>query len=549
MSSIKSNQAIAEELNRLLMEYFPTKIEHCCSNPTCANAQHPVETHPKAYYAHGKSSFGAQRYRCRLCRGTFSVRAKVAFKQKKPQINELIFRLLVNKMPMRRICETVDIHPATLYGKIDFIYNQCLAYAGYQEQIFRDAPSVRRLYLALDRQDYIFNWGTQLDRRNVMLHAIGTSDNASGYVFGMHLDFDARLDAEVIEKAAIAEGDYEQQYAYRRYARLWLQRDYDDSHHLLKRLDAHRNRGTIDGPSAAIKLKKLQALQEMNRRQVGSDIELDTKAPAVGMQVRVEYTMYAHLFYLRDLLKNVEKIRIFMDQEPGVKAACFAAFGAELAERRIDAFFVRIRKDMSTDEKKMAKGRSEILLAKVMRDHPELTREAATRQTMLQMIKTSSVDAEDKEKWVQHPFPDMGEPEKAVCYLTDYGDYEADHLANLYLKASLRSIDRFFMQVRRRMSIFERPISSASGKKTWHGYSAYNPAVGAKLLAIFRVFYNYALPGEDKKTPAMRLGIAARAATLADILEFHPASMAGMSTQTSPNRNNRDNSGSTNVTG
>lgn len=143
----------------------------------------------------------------------------------------------------------------------------------------------------------------------------------------------------------------------------------------------------------------------------------------------------------------------------------------------------------------------------------------------------------------------MGEPEKAICYLTDYGDYEVDHLANLYLKASLRSIDRFFMQVRRRMSLFERPISSAIGKRTWHGYSAYNPAVGAKLLAIFRVFYNYAIPGQDKKTPAMRLGMTVRVGTLVDILEFYPASVSEASTQASPNRNRRGRSGSTRVTG
>ncbi len=28
-----------------------------------------------------------------------------------------------------------------------------------------------------------------------------------------------------------------------------------------------------------------------------------------------------------------------------------------------------------------------------------------------------------KDKWLLHPFPNMSEPEKAICYLTDYGDY------------------------------------------------------------------------------------------------------------------------------
>lgn len=56
----------------------------------------------------------------------------------------------------------------------------------------------------------------------------------------------------------------------------------------------------------------------------------------------------------------------------------------------------------------------------------------------------------------------VSEPQKAVCYLTDCGDHDADHLARPYQKASLHAIDRFFMQVRRRLSVLERPISTAS---------------------------------------------------------------------------------------
>jgi hypothetical protein len=56
----------------------------------------------------------------------------------------------------------------------------------------------------------------------------------------------------------------------------------------------------------------------------------------------------------------------------------------------------------------------------------------------------------------------MGEPEKAMCYLTDIQGYDEDHLAWLYNKASLHAIDRFFMQGRRRFSLIERPVSSSA---------------------------------------------------------------------------------------
>ncbi len=40
------------------------------------------------------------------------------------------------------------------------------------------------------------------------------------------------------------------------------------------------------------------------------------------------------------------------------------------------------------------------------------------------------------------------------------------------------------------------------------------------LLAIYRVHYNYLEAGKDKKTPAMRLGLAKGKVRLTEILTF-----------------------------
>jgi hypothetical protein len=50
------------------------------------------------------------------------------------------------------------------------------------------------------------------------------------------------------------------------------------------------------------------------------------------------------------------------------------------------------------------------------------------------------------------------------------------------------------------------------------GYSPYNPALVGKLLDIFRVFYNFVEVGEDKKTPAVRLGLAEKTFLLSEVL-------------------------------
>jgi len=45
--------------------------------------------------------------------------------------------------------------------------------------------------------------------------AVGSADNRTGYVFGLHLNFDPSLNPDDIERDAIASGDYEVKPAYK----------------------------------------------------------------------------------------------------------------------------------------------------------------------------------------------------------------------------------------------------------------------------------------------------------------------------------------------
>jgi hypothetical protein len=136
------------------------------------------------------------------------------------------------------------------------------------------------------------------------------------------------------------------------------------------------------------------------------------------------------------------------------------------------------------------------------------------------------------DKWLRHPIADMREPTKLVHWLTDIDAVQRDprkredqlnHHASLYLKASLTSIDRFFMQVRRALTMAERGVVSASAvRRRWFGKNAYNPAHLAKLVEVFRVYFNYCEIGKDKCTPAMRMGLARGPVAPEDILYFVP---------------------------
>jgi len=232
--------------------------------------------------------------------------------------------------------------------------------------------------------------------------------------------------------------------------------------------------------------------------------------------------MYGHFYHLHKMLENTDKVRFFLDQDSGIRAACLSAFQKEVSNRTCDAFYVRINKDLTVDEKRRVLHESRQLFKDVQAQYPDLTENEVKLMLIKQRMANMQEIGKWKDRWLIHPFPNMSEPEKAICYLTNYNDYDEEHQAWLYNKASMHGIDCFFMQVRRRLSLLERPISSASSTaRRWFGYSAYNPAVIVKLLDIFRVYYNYCLAGKDKETPAMRIGLAKGVVPLEDIIYFN----------------------------
>lgn len=525
---LKSNLGISEEIYRLSGYLKPSEAPSC-PYEACANHLVPATGSKGAYYAYGKTDQGSRRYKCRACGKTFSVAQRATLRQRLPQKNIQVFRLLMNKMPMMRICEVADINIKTLYDKIDFIHRQCLAFAAKHERKLLEGMAFRRLYVAVDRQDYVVNWSQRRDKRNITLRAIGSADLASGYVFGMHLNFDASLSPAVVEPHAKSLGDYAEAYPFRRYARFWLEPDYtkavaETTARLAKR--GKRRYATLGDDISA-------TYDEAASREDIESPELVTGEeswPRQGMQVRNEYTMYAHFYLLRQLFQGVQKVRFFMDQESGIRAACLSAFEREIKDRRCDAFYVRLAKEITVDVKRKLITASRAELKRWQDAHAGLTPAEVEVLMMKAELGRAAAIGKWSDRWCVHPFPNNAEPQKAICWLTDLDEAPTDplelanyqdHVASLYLRASLHPIDRFFMQVRRRLSLLERPIGTSSkAGRTWYGYSAYQPENIEKVLAIFRVFYNYCLAGKDGKTPAMRLGLAKAPGQLEDILCF-----------------------------
>jgi transposase-like protein len=511
---LKSNLGISEEIERMT-SYLSPPDDAFCQNKLCANYanQIPVSI-AGAYASFGKTAIGNPRWRCRICGKTFSKNTKATARQRTPHKNKTIFKLLVNKMPVRRILEVTEIAPQTFYHRLAFFHRQCQSFAAHRERALASL-AIRRLYLSIDRQDYLVNWRARKDKRNVQLSAIATVDNEYGYCFGTHLNFDPILDAKAIKNEAQVNGDFHLPNPHRRFARLWLDTNYDatSSRSITPRLhklglseaidDAYATaltRSDIESPDAPSPMKQL---------------------PEYGMQIHGEYTMYGHFFFLKRLLGNVQKWRFFLDQDPGLRAACLSAFHDEVRDHTADAFYVSINKKLTVDEKRQKYNDAKAAFEQAKASQSGMRPDQVKLKMITERLATMTTRGKWKDQWFDHPFPTMGEPEKAVACLTNIDSYDTEHKAWLYNKASLHAVDSFFNQIRRRLSLLERPIRSKSNKgRVWNGYSPYDPGNVTKLLNIMRTVHNYILPGKDGKTPAMRLGLARAPLDYEDIIYF-----------------------------
>ncbi|MBK7414804.1 MAG: hypothetical protein IPJ38_06495 [Dechloromonas sp.] len=156
---------------------------------------------------------------------TFVTTGKPAKGQHDTHQNKNLFNMLVNQVALSRIVKMLDISWEVLYHRIDFIHRQCLAFAANRERRLKTLP-IERLYMAVDRQDYLVNWTERKDKRNVSLMGIAVSDNKTGYVFANALNFDDSIDRNAVEEHSTEIIDTALPAPFRKYARVWTKLDY-----------------------------------------------------------------------------------------------------------------------------------------------------------------------------------------------------------------------------------------------------------------------------------------------------------------------------------
>lgn len=476
-----SNAAISEEYRRLEGLAVPPASLGACKTATCPNHEVDAAITPEAYHRFGHTAAGSPRFRCRLCGATFSKSRSPTHRLRRPTQSLPILKALINKVPMRRLCDLMEVSPQTLYHRIGWLYDRCRAFsAAHEQELWSGSLARERLHIAFDRQEHILNSGSMIDRRPIMMQAAASTDAYSGYVLLQNLNFDPDVDPFEMELAARDAGDPEAPRPFRRYGRLVM--PFDD--------------------------------EPEQDSEVGSLISR-------GMAVHEQIAIAAHLTALSRMTRGCEYVQLTLDREPGIERTALLSFADRVKAGTTDIFLMRMAKIATQAMKRQLVADAATLLAKEKAAHPGET----DAELLFRVIEKRYQEAirkipEAKNRWVEHPFQTMGEPQRAALCLTDDGERPRHQIVRGFARTSLRSLDRYFMQVRRKIHVLERPISTSSqANRRWYGYSAYSPLVVMRLLEIFRVVYNYHLTGEQETTPAQRMGLASSPYGLAEILD------------------------------
>lgn len=210
---------------------------------------------------------------------------------------------------------------------------------------------------------------------------------------------------------------------YRRFARFWLRGDYDNAvEESAERRKAKRTSPGAyqpDALTAAIEDGYTNAafrddVEEVVLKERGESL------PLTGVELRDQYTIYGHFLMLARLIGHAPKIRCYMDQDSGFRAAFMAAFSVQIRARRADGWYVQVLKETTIDEKDAAVARAKKRFAMVkaanagMGDH-----EIQVIMALEEMTRMESA-GKWNDRWLVHPWPNQGRTGQAALLAHRY---------------------------------------------------------------------------------------------------------------------------------
>lgn len=442
-----------------------------------------------------EEKLGSQRIECKSCQSRFSVKLDPQQRHYLRDVNLPLFNDLMNKGIINRAEEKFKVSAKVIYSKIDFYYEQALAFEAYHKKNMEVALKLKTLNLSSDRQHYLSNWGDHNMPMPTPIINTSTADNDTGYVFVSTLNFDFASDYIDIKKEHREKKEYEKESYYRRYAQYVLS-------------------------------------DEEANEQSNSNADVQMQIPPKGLLVQQTYSILSHFALLKNILSPCGGINLYADNDAGFKMAICAIFNDWIANGKLNAF--QVFAERSGGHQLLDKSTSERLKEKdlaLQSEFPALDKTARLKLLWQEQLFNRVTMPGTRSEWIVSP--NMNSRFAGILPLSNVTNMGLDETANLIDAASLHGVDNWFQIIRRHLNRFERPVTSGTNSKRWNAYAGYNPEWMVKLIEIKRVYFNYCMTNDrtNKKkykgktkpiptTPAMRLGLVNKVFDAHDMLSF-----------------------------
>jgi hypothetical protein len=433
---------------------------------------------------------------CRECDTKFAVKVNPANRHYRELDNVKLFKDLMNKDIINRMMDKHGLGAKVIYDKINFFYEQALAFDHYHSQMLDHAVATKTLNLSSDRQFYLSNWGDHNMPKPTPIVNTSTVDNDTGFVFVSNVNFDFTSDYIEINKEHREKKEQEKYPYYRRYAQYVLSND------------------------------------DVNMQAPEAERNIELQMPPKGLLVQQTYSVLAHFVLLKEKLKYADRIHLYADNDSGIKLALGAVFCDWIAHHKLYAF--QISADKSGSAQYLDDTSSEHfknIRDELKKENSDITKEEIKAALWREQLSNRVRVGNAKSEWIINP-----NKESRLAMMLPLGDVNNMNpklVERSLVNASLHGVDNWFQILRRHINFLERPVTSATNSKRWNAYAGYNPEWMAKLIEIKRVYFNYCMTNErtlnrnyagkhkpTPTTPAMRLGLTEKVYTCEELLSF-----------------------------
>jgi transposase-like protein len=522
-----SNWSIAEEIARLATNdsVCDIKPEYKFHKEGCINEHLTPFENPKAFYKQGKSSAKSQKWQCKECKKNTNVLPKreetTTYHQKRNDILHSFAHLVVNRTPVRRACEILQIGSKTYYDKLEILYRRCLEFLERHEVKALQEVDFKTIYLNIDKMIYYLNnvrkrghgglRYNNLEEKHFPTHVVVSGDVSSRYVFRADVAYDWNVSLEDIEADTLT---------------------YKEDHlNEFARKNARLRRGYQFCPQpptpndTETELEYQKALQDFERRGKYMD----------GLHVNSTYTTIAHLWLIKQMV-HAKEWRFVTDEDDSIMTAIYRVFAREIRLGEGHHFLCKVDRSKSLKDAFM-EYKEAIEDLKSWGMSRGYVSESFSKLAFLKLTETLkthrfyemvTVDGKTYPRWakkpIKHPLATIDQGFRWIDCTTDLSAYDPEEIADMVYRVNDRATNTFIQQIRRRISILERPLVTARGNGKSYIYANFNPKYAQYALTILRTYYNFCMAYKTKNnvlvTPAQRLGIVDRQYTLKDIIYF-----------------------------